>query len=76
MAKFTHREIFDEVIMSGRYQGRMAKIKQTAQMIYANDRTQPKEDVAWMALEKYEDMTGFSFDPTHEQFDEIVASII
>ncbi len=74
--KYSHRDMFDEVIQSGKYPGRTAKIKKLAQLIYSNDRTQNKTDCTWQALEKYEEMTGSYFDPTHSQFDEIVCSII
>lgn len=75
-ASYTHREMFDEVVMSGKYPGALAKIERLAQLIYANDCTMSKKDCAAWALEKYEEMTGRFFDPTQEQFDDIVDSII
>ena len=74
--KYTHRDMFDEVIQSGKYTGRIEKIKRLAQLIYSNNRTQSKIDCAWCALEKYEEMTGYYFDPTRDQLDDIVSVII
>lgn len=70
--------VFSEVFQSGKYAGasKINKIKAIAQLIFAKDRTQGKEDCIWQALEWYEDMTGIFFDPTHEQFEDIRYSII
>ena len=70
--------VYDQVFGSSEYSGasKIVKVKAIAQYIYARDRTQEKEDRVWQALEWYEDMTGCWFDPTHEQFDEIVYSVI
>lgn len=72
----TYRDMFDEVVMSGKYIGSMAKLKALAQLIYNSDYTLEKRDCVWEALEKLEDMTGHYFDPTKRQFDEILYSII
>lgn len=72
----TYRDMYDDVITSGEYVGRTAKLRRLAQLIYAEDRTQKKEDCVGQALEKYEDMTGNYFDPTKEEFEDIVFSII
>ena len=74
--KYTHKDMFDEVLQSGKYTSRIAAIKALAQLIYSNDRAQSKTDCAWEALEKYESMTGYYFDPTHDQLDEIANSVI
>lgn len=78
MKPMTYREMFDEVVMSGKYRTQMEKIKVLAQRIYCNgfDGAETKADAVWAALERYEDMTGRPFDPTQDQFDEIEASII
>ena len=70
--------VYDQVFGSSEYSGasKIVKVKAIAQYVYAHDRTQEKEDCVWQALEWYEDMTGCWFDPTHEEFDEIVYSII
>lgn len=70
--------VFSEVFQSGKYAGasKIGKIKAIAQLIFAKDRTQDKEDCVWQALEWYEDMSGTFFDPTHEQFEAIRCSII
>lgn len=68
----TYKDRFDEVIMSGKYEGRMAKIEALAQFIYNNDPTQKADDCVWQALEEYELMTGNWFDPTHEEFEKLL----
>ena len=70
--------VFSEVFQSEKYTGasKINKIKAIAQLVFAKDRTQNKEDCVWQALEWYEDMSGVFFDPTHEQFEEICCSII
>ena len=72
----TYREMFDEVVMTGKYVSSMAKLKALAQLIYDNDFTLGKTDCVWAALEKLEDMTGHYVSPTKRQFDEILFSII
>lgn len=74
----TYRDLFDEVIMSGKYRGTTEKIKALAQLIYRNafDSVETKSEAVWDALERYEDMTVRFFDPTQDQFDSIEASII
>ena len=72
----TYREMYDNVVMSGKYPSGMAKVKQLAQLIYANDRTADKEDCVVAALEHYENMTGRYLDPTHEEWESIRDSII
>lgn len=74
----TYREMYDDVMESGKYNSHLQKIKRLAQLIFANHRADPlykKSDAVWEALEKYEDMSGCYFDPTFAQFDDIVASI-
>jgi len=68
----SYKDRFDEVIMSGKYEGRMAKVEALAQLIYINDPTQKGEDCVWQALEEYEDMTGSWFDPTEEEFEKLL----
>lgn len=74
----TYREMFDEVVMSGKYHTQMEKVKKLARLIYRTgfDGAETKTDAVWAALEQCEDMTGRPFDPTQDQFDEIEASII
>ena len=74
----TYRDLFDEVIMSGKYRSTLEKIKVLAQLIYRNsfDGVETTDEAVWDALERYEDMTGRIFDPTQEQFDCIKAAII
>lgn len=70
--------VYNQVFASDKYAwaSKMEKVKALAQYAYNKDRTQSKEDCVRQALEWYEDMTAGWFDPTHEQFDEIVCSII
>lgn len=72
----TYRDMFEDVVQSGKYTGAVEKVKRLTQLIFANDRTQNKADCAWEALEQYESMTGRYFDPTQDQFDDIVFSIV
>lgn len=68
----TYKDRFDEVIQSGKYEGRMAKLKALTQLIYNNDPTQKAEDCVWQAYEEYEGMTGVWFDPTQEEFETLL----
>lgn len=72
----TYRERFDKVIQSGHYHGAEKKVAALAQLIFANDRSQDKEDCVVQALEEYEGMTGCWWDPTHEEYDALIASIL
>lgn len=73
----TYRDLYDEVIMSGKYRSTPEKIKALAQRIYHSgfDGVETKSEAVWDALEQYEDMTGHFFDPTQDQFDSFEASI-
>ena len=74
----TYRERFDRVFQSGEYSGagKKTKTEALAQLIYANDRSQDKADCLVQALEEYELMTGGYYDPTADEWDDIVSSII
>ena len=77
MPKVIHREMWNEVFESGKYLTRTAKITKLAQMLYSSRDSDDysKDDAVWEALEKYEDMSGFYMDPTHEQFENFKLSI-
>lgn len=74
----TYKDLYENVIESGKYLTRMERIKALAQLIFTTrfDAVESKEDAVWAALERYEDMTGRFYDPTQEEFDDIVSSII
>lgn len=74
----SYRDLYDEVITSGKYRGTMEKIEALAQLIYRHsfDGVETTTEAVWDALERFEDMTGRTFDPTQEQFDCIEAAII
>lgn len=75
----THREMYDEVFEKNGHLPQFQKICLLAQLVYANhhsDSEYTKDDAVWEALEKYEDMSGCWFDPTHEEFDRIKLAII
>lgn len=74
----TYRELYDEVIESGNYLGPEGKIKALANLIYQGkfDGVETKDEAVWDALERYEDMTGFTFDPNEEEFEDFKSSII
>lgn len=76
MKQYRTGGLFEEVIMSGEYPSWRDKLSRLAQAVYAKDRTWGKEDCVWQALEMYEDMTGTFIDPTQEQLDDLVGSII
>ena len=73
----TYRELYDEVIESGNYLGPEGKIKALANLIYHSkfDGVETKDEAVWDALERYEDMTGFTFDPTEEECEEFKYAI-
>lgn len=73
----TYRELYDEVIESGNYLGPERKIKALANLIYHSnfDGVENKDEAVWDALERYEDMTGFTFDPTEEDFEDFKYAI-
>lgn len=73
----TYRELYDEVIESGNYVGPKGKIKALANLIYQSkfDGVETKDEAVWDALERYEDMTGLSFDPTEEEFEDFKYAI-
>lgn len=74
----TYKDLYENVIESGKYRTRMERIKALAQLIFTTrfDDVESQEDAVWAALERYEDMTGCFCDPTQEEFDDIVRSII
>lgn len=74
----TYRDRFFEVFQSEKHRGESAKerVESLAQLIFANDRTQDKEDCLVQALEEYELMTGRYLDPTHKEWDDMLQSII
>lgn len=74
----TFRERFDTVFGSGvfRLESKKNKVERLAQLIYANDRNKDKEDCLVQALEEYELMTGGYYDPTREEYEDILASIV
>lgn len=75
----TYREMYDEVFEKNGDLPRFKKICLLAQLVYANHRNDAeytKDDAVWEALEKYEDMSGYWLDPTHEEFDQIKSEII
>ena len=74
--KHSYKDIYDNVFASGKYQGRNAKIEQIAQLVFANDRTQSREEAVWQALEHFESMCGDWFDPIQEEFNSFVDSVI
>ena len=67
-------EIFES--RENRFSSRKDKVERLAQLIYANDRTRNKEDCLVQALEEFELMSGSYWDPTHDEYDEVLASII
>lgn len=78
----TYRDMYEEVVASGKYQGRTNKLKKLAQLMYKNNpdnsyesEEKKKQDSVWQALEGYEDMTGYYFDPTQDEFDEILSAV-
>mgnify|MGYP004469541171 FL=1 len=73
----TYRELYDEVIESGNYLGSEGKIKALANLIYHSkvDGVETKDEAVWDALERYEDMTGFTFDPTEDEFEDFKYAI-
>lgn len=73
----TYRELYDEVIESGKYLSPEGKIKALANLIYQSkfDGVETKDEAVWDALERYEDMTGFTFDPTEEEFEDFKYAI-
>lgn len=73
---YTYRDMYNEVIESGKYPSRISKLKQLAQLIHSNDRRKGGVDCAWEAIETFESMTGVFFDPTQSDLDDIVYSII
>lgn len=70
-----HKEMFNEVVLSAKYPGRMPKVKRLAQLIRNDNPKLDNEDCATMALEKYEDMTGDYLDPTQEEWSEILNAL-
>ena len=72
----TYKDRFYKVAESGKYEGKKAKVEALAQLIYANDRSRDKEDCLVQALEEYELMTGSYWDPTHAEYNAVLASII
>lgn len=73
----TYRELYDEVIESGKYFGPKKKIAALANLIYQSkfDDAESKDEAVWVALERYEDMTGEFFSPTVEDFEEFKLAI-
>ena len=72
--KMTYREKYDEVITSGKHKGQKAKLEALAKINFSESLT--REEAVWQALEDYENMTGIYIDPTQDDFDDLVASII
>lgn len=76
----TYREMYDEVFdRSKAPTSRFEKVKGLAQLIFSdrkNESGYTKEDAVWEALERYEDMSGNYFDPTHEQFEAIKYALV
>lgn len=74
----TYRMRYDTVFESDkyRYASKKKKVEALAQMIYANDRSRNKEDCLVQALEEYELMSGSYWDPTHDEYDDALASIV
>lgn len=75
----TYREIWDNVQIN-HIEGAKETTSHIAQLVYGygygDEESPSKEDAVWIALELYEDMTGRFYDPTHEEFDEIVSQIM
>lgn len=71
-----YRDAYDTVIRYGRHSSHIDKISQLAQIIYAKDRTADKADCAWQAIEWYEGMTGYYFDPTRDQLNDITYGLM
>ena len=74
----TYRDRFDSVFQSTDMfsSSKKKKVEALAQMIYANDRTQEKEDCLVQAMDEYELMSGSYWDPTHAEYEDALASII
>lgn len=70
--------VFEKVFLSEERAstGKLSKVKEIAQLLFARDRRQDKVDCACQALEWFEDMAGTYFDPTKEEFEDILCSII
>lgn len=77
---FTYNDIYDKVMRNNETQGKLSKIKKMAQLIYSRgygtELNPSKNDAVYIALELYEEMTGTYYDPTLDEFDDIVDSII
>lgn len=74
----TYKDRYVQVFESGRTRNESSseKIKLLAQLIYANDRAQDKEDCLVQALEEFELMTGRFRDPTLNEWSDMLAAII
>lgn len=75
----SYRELYDHVFgPDAPPASPLNKIKTLAQLLYndgKNDSSYTKGDAVWEALERYEDMTGAYYDPTHEEYEDIRNSI-
>lgn len=75
----TYKEIYNAVCRYSKG-SRMENVAYIAQLVYTHgyrsDKCMTKRDAVFTALEIYEDMTGYYYDPTHEEYDDIVAAII
>ena len=73
-----YKAMYDEVIASGKYHGKKQTTEALAQLAYAYkyDAVEKKSDAVWAALELFEEMTGFWWDPTQDEFDDMVAGIV
>jgi len=78
---YTYRNLYDLVIKSSDYtlKTRQDKVVRLAQLIfrrgYEGRTDYSEEDSVVFALELYEDMTGIYWDPTREEFDDMVYSV-
>lgn len=74
----TYRDRYNLVICSNALKCASTKeqVERLAQLIYGNDQCRDKEDCLVQALEEHEAMTGEFWDPTREEYDDVLASII
>lgn len=76
----SYREIYDKVIPNRDYETKIDRVTAIAQLCYARGykdyQPETKKDAVFLALELYEDMTGVFWDPTFDEFDEIVDRIV
>lgn len=72
------QSVFMKVFLSEEHTptGKLNKVKEIAQLLFARDRRQDKVDCVCQALEWFEDMAGDYFDPSKEEFEDILYSII